>query len=316
MSRIVFMGTPDFAVPILQKLIETQTVVGVVTQPDKPAGRGKKLRKSPVKVAAEAAGLPVFQPKSLRRRSRAEQLHQWAPDAIVVAAFGQILRPHVLDLPKLGCINVHASLLPRWRGASPIQHAILAGDAQSGVCLMHMDEGLDTGAVYSCASTRLAADETAQSLHDRLAALGAQLIERDLPKVLAGELVAVAQDDEQATYAPMISKADGLIDWRDSAEKIDRQIRALSPWPSAFTYWNDKQLKILNGAVLPQHAYPIVAEPGRVVHYEGNFLVVTGDGAIQLDQIQLEGKRVTNAADFERGRPDFLSAQLGDSQTT
>lgn len=307
------MGTPDFAVPILQKLIETQEVVGVVTQPDKPAGRGKKMRPSPVKVAAEAAGLPLFQPKSLRKVARAAQLREWAPDAIVVAAFGQILRPHVLDLPPYGCINVHASLLPRWRGASPIQHAILEGDAESGVCLMHMDVGLDTGAVYSCESTALAADETAQSLHDKLAELGALLIERDFPKVLAGELDAVPQDDAQSCYAPMISKMDGQIDWSDSAEKIDRQIRAMSPWPSAFTRWNGKQLKLGNGYPLPVTRYPLSVEtqPGTVVRLDKHIAVVTGDGLMQLDRIQLQGKRATNVADFVRGRPHFLGSQLG-----
>lgn len=304
------MGTPDFAVPTLQKLIETQTVVGVVTQPDKPAGRGKKLRKSPVKVAAEAAGLPVFQPKSLRKKAQAAQLREWQPDAIVVAAFGQILRRHVLELPPHGCINVHASLLPRWRGAAPIQHAILTGDAQSGVCLMHMDVGLDTGAVYSCEATPLAADETAQSLHDRLAALGALLIERDFPKVLAGELEAVPQDDEQSNYASMISKRDGLIDWGNSAETIDRQIRAMTPWPSAFTFWNGKQLKIANGYPLPVTRYPLSVESGTVVKLDEGVAVMTGDGLIRLDRIQLQGKKATNVADFVRGRPHFLGSRL------
>ena len=314
MNRIVFMGTPDFAVPILQKLIETQQVVGVVTQPDKPAGRGKKMRPSPVKVAAQAAGLPVFQPKSLRKKVQAAQLREWEPDAIVVAAFGQILRPHVLDLPPHGCINVHASLLPRWRGASPIQHAILEGDAQSGVCLMHMDVGLDTGAVYSCESTPLAQDETAQSLHDRLAELGALLIERDFPKVLAGELTAVPQDDALSCYAPMISKADGQIDWQNSAEKIDRQIRAMSPWPSAFTFWNGKQLKIANGVPLAEHDSSVKQASGTVLKIQDNIAIVAGDGLIQLDRIQLQGKKAMRVTDFVHGRPQFIGDRLTSSQ--
>ncbi len=172
----VFMGTPDFAVPSLKKLIETQEVVGVVTQPDRPAGRGKKLRPSPVKAVAEQAGIPIYQPKSLRCEAAAEPLRQWQPDMIIVAAFGQILRPHVLDLPPQGCLNVHASLLPRWRGASPIQHAIMAGDAETGVTLMQMDVGLDTGAMFVRQAIPIRSDETAASFHDRLAELGAEMM--------------------------------------------------------------------------------------------------------------------------------------------
>jgi methionyl-tRNA formyltransferase len=176
MTRIVFMGTPDFAVPSLQKLIETQKVVGVITQPDRPAGRGRQPQPPPVKVTAVNANIPIYQPKSLRREEAAAPLRDWQPDVIIVAAFGQILRPHVLDLPPLGCLNVHASLLPRWRGASPIQHAILAGDAETGVSLMKMDVGLDTGPVYVMRAIPIEAEETAVTLHDKLAQLGADMV--------------------------------------------------------------------------------------------------------------------------------------------
>lgn len=308
MYRIVFMGTPDFAVPSLQALIETQNVVGVVTQPDRPAGRGKQLRPSPVKVAALEAGLPIFQPYSLRKREQAEQLVAWQPDAIVVAAFGQILRPHVLELPPLGCINVHASLLPRWRGSSPIQHAIMAGDEQSGVCLMQMERGLDTGAVYACEAIPLDTNETAATLHDKLAELGAELVRCELPCVLAGEIVPTPQDEALVTYARMIRKGDGEIDWRDSAEKIDRHIRAFTPWPSAFTFWQGKQLKIIEALPVPierkNHAI------GQVISVKNRITVLTGDGGLQLLKVQLQGKRVTPIDDFVRGRPTFINSNL------
>lgn len=303
------MGTPDFAVPVLQKLIETQQVVGVVTQPDKPAGRGKKLRISPVKAVALSAEIPLFQPKSLRKYERAEQIRAWQPDVIVVAAFGQILRPHVLDLPPHGCINVHASLLPRWRGASPIQHAILAGDDRSGVCLMHMDVGLDTGDVYACRDVAIAADETAQTLHDKLAVAGADLIEHEFPKLLAGELTAVPQPDDGVTYAGMISKADGQIDWSMPAIEIERQIRAFTPWPGTSTTWNGKQLKIVEARLGPDES---TTQAGEVVAYGGGVFVATGSGLLEVSKLQLQGKRAMQSADFLRGRPEFADAILGE----
>ena len=244
MSNVVFMGTPDFAVPVLKTLIETQTVVGVVTQPDRPAGRGQQLRPSPIKVVAEAAGIPLYQPNSLRKAEAAAPLRDWQPDIIIVAAFGQILRPHVLNLPPHGCLNVHASLLPRWRGASPIQHAILAGDAETGITLMQMDVGLDTGGMFVKESVTLAEDETAETLHDKLAALGGQMIGTYLNDIIMGNITATAQDDALSTYAPMIKKEEGQIDWTESAVAIDRRFRAMSPWPGAFTHWNGKALKL------------------------------------------------------------------------
>ncbi|KAA3664324.1 MAG: methionyl-tRNA formyltransferase, partial [Chloroflexi bacterium] len=303
MSRIVFMGTPDFAVPSLKKVIETQNVVGVVTQPDRPAGRGRQLRPSPIKQVALDADIPLFQPKSLRKEESATPLREWQPDLIIVAAFGQILRPHVLDLPPLGCLNVHASLLPRWRGASPIQHAILAGDAETGITLMKMDVGLDTGPMYVKESVAIVDDETAVTLHDKLADLGAEMMGRYLDEIVNGRLTPIPQNDEQSTYAPMISKEDGRLDWQESANALDRRIRAMTPWPGATTTWQGKGLKIIE-------ARPVGATAGDglvgLVCGDGETAVVeTGNGRLQLHKIQLAGKRAMSISDFLRGRPEF-----------
>ena len=304
------MGTPDFAVPSLHALIETHEVVGVVTQPDKRAGRGKKLRFSPVKEAALAANIPVYQPKFLRTETAVSPLRDWNADVIIVVAFGQILRPFLLEMPPHGCINVHASLLPRWRGASPIQHAILSGDAESGVTLIQMDKGLDTGSMFVSKAISLHADETAVSLHDRLAALGADMMSRHLDPILAGELNPIAQENDASTYAPMITKADGELNWGETAVSIDRRIRAMTPWPGAFTYWQGKSLKILKAQPLAEQWGATV---GQVLYDETRKLtaVCTGDGMLQLETIQLAGKRATAVADFMRGRPQFAGTTLG-----
>jgi len=304
------MGTPDFAVPGLQVLIETQQVVGVVTQPDKPAGRGQQLRPSPVKLVAQAADIPVYQPKSLKSEEATAPLRAWQPDVIVVAAFGQILRPHVLDLPPHGCINVHASLLPRWRGASPIQHALLAGDAETGVCLMRMEAGLDTGPVYVCEATTISEIDTAVTLHDRLATIGAALLRQHLDHILSGQLPARPQDDAQSTYAPMIKKEDGLLDWQQSSEQLDRQIRAMSPWPGAFTTWQGQVVKVLHA--VPANGRVPDGVPGQVTTINGNVIVLSGSGGIQLHEVQLAGKKALPIADFLRGHPHFVGSQLGE----
>lgn len=307
--KVVFMGTPDFAVPALIKLIETQDVVGVVTQPDKPAGRGKKVRKSPVKITAEQANIPVFQPQSLRKENAADPIRAWKPDVIIVAAFGQILRPHLLDYPTHGCINVHASLLPRWRGASPIQHAILTGDHTTGISLMKMDVGLDTGDVYVKEEITIEDAETAQSLHDKLAELGSVLISRDLPRILTGELTADPQNEAQAIYAGMIQKSDGQITWNKSATDIDRLVRAMTPWPSAYTYWQNKPLKIKKAT--STHSYEDAGKVGDVVSVDQKIVVITGDGGLVLHQLQLAGKRMMNINDFVNGHPNFVGSTLG-----
>lgn len=312
-ARIVFMGTPEFAVPCLQTLIETQQVVGVVTQPDRPAGRGSKLRPSPVKVVAEAAGIPVYQPQSLKKEEAAAPLREWQPDMIVVAAFGQILRRHVLELPPRGCLNVHASLLPRWRGASPIQHAILAGDSASGVTLMQMDEGLDTGAMYVQESLALDPRETAASLHDKLSLLGADMLRRNLDEILAGRIIPSPQDGALSTYAPMIRKEEGRIDWQRTAVELDRQIRAMTPWPGTYTHWQGEALKILRAR--PGAGLVSGGPPGRVVESRGGIFALTGGGSLLLEEVQLPGKQGMGAADFARGRPAFVGSDLGEAGT-
>ena len=308
MVRIVFMGTPDFALPSLQALLDTQTVVGVVTQPDRPAGRGRRLTSSPVKRLAEAAGVPVLQPPSLRKPEAAAPLVAWAPDLIVVAAFGQILRPHVLDLPRYGCLNVHASLLPRWRGAAPIQHAILGGDQQTGITLMQMDVGLDTGPMFVSRALAIAPDETAATLHDRLAALGGDLLRDHLDEILSGDLLPEIQDESLATYAPRINKEDGAVDWTHPADALDRLVRAMTPWPGAFTQWGDRQLKVL--AAQPVEA-GVPGPPGLVHLVNGELTVACAAGALRLDALQLEGRRPMDAAAFLNGQPEIVGSRLG-----
>lgn len=314
MAKIVFMGTPDFAVPGLQKLIDTQTVVGVVTQPDRPAGRGRQLRKSPVKLVAEQAGIPIYQPLSLRTEEAAAPLRAWAPDVIIVAAFGQILRPHVLLLPAYGCINVHASLLPRWRGASPIQHAIMAGDDQSGITLMQMDAGLDTGPIFAQESLVIHSDETAASLHDRLAQLGASMLARHLDDILAKRIAAEPQDNEASTYAPLIKKEAGYLDWQKSSIDLDRQIRAMTPWPGAYSFWQGKTVKLLSARPATIQLPP--GRPGQIVLDHEDLFVITADGALKIDRLQLAGKKAMNARDFVRGRANFSDDILGPKSTS
>lgn len=311
MTRIVFMGTPEFAVPVLQALVDTQDVVGVVTQPDRPAGRGQALRPSAVKVLAQQADLPLYQPASLRKPESAEPIVAWQPQAIVVAAYGQILRPHLLELPPLGCINVHASLLPRWRGASPIQHAILAGDAQTGISLMRMDEGLDTGPVYISEAIDIDLHETAETLHDRLATLGGHMIRAHLPAILRGELQATPQDGELATYAPLIDKEEGRLHWNESAAALDRRVRAMTPWPGAFSEWQGRRLKILATQPWPADAAAGLV-PGEVTLVDDAVIAGSGDGALQLLDVQLAGKKAMSASQFVNGHPEFAGSRLGE----
>ncbi len=314
MTRVVFMGTPDFAVPSLQALFAGAPfdVVGVVTAPDRPAGRGRKLRPSPVKQAAQDAGMPVFQPKSLRSESAVERLAAWAPDVIVVAAFGQILRPNVLELPPAGCVNVHASLLPRWRGAAPIHAAIRAGDDVSGVTIMQMDPGMDTGPIIGQREVRLEPRETAATLHDKLARLGAAALVELLPGYLRGETIPQPQPDnpELVTLAPMLKKSDGEIDWTQTAVAIDRLVRAYDPWPGTFTTWCSQTLKVLKAR--PEGITDMV-RPGLVVETRsGGAAVGTGKGFLVLRQVQLAGRQAMDIPDFLNGQPDFIGSVLGD----
>jgi methionyl-tRNA formyltransferase len=308
MERLVFMGTPDFAVPVLKALIERYEIVGVVTQPDQRVGRGHKVEASAVKVVALANGLLVLQPPSLRRPDAVAELRALAPEVIVVAAFGQILRAEVLGIPPRGCLNVHASLLPRYRGATPVAAAILAGEEETGVTIMLMDEGMDTGPTLSQATCSISPQDTQESLSARLAQLGADLLMDTLPRWLRGEIEPRPQDHGQATYSRIIAKEDGLIDWSQSAVEIWRRSRAYYPWPSTYTYWRGKLLKVLRAEALPHWSGE--GDPGQVIALDEG-AVVTGEGALLLREVQLAGKRALSAENFTRGQRDFVGSVLG-----
>jgi methionyl-tRNA formyltransferase len=309
-ARIVFMGTPEFAVPTLLALDEHHQVVGVVSQPDRRAGRGQKMTASPVKEAALERELPVFQPDTLRTPEALVYLADWRPDLIVVAAFGQILRLPVLRLPPHGCLNVHASLLPRYRGAAPISAAILAGDPVTGATIMCMDEGMDTGPILAQAKCPIGPDDTTASLTAKLADLGSHLLIETLPAWLAGEIAARPQDEAQATYCRPLSKEDGRLDWTRSAAHLDRQVRACHPWPGAYTTWEGKRLKILRAR--PAAGWQGEAEPGTVVALEaGELAVAASQGALELREVQLAGKKPVAAGPFARGQRHLVGGSLG-----
>ena len=305
--RIVFMGTPDFSVPVLEALVqEGHEVVQVVTQPDKPKGRGKSVLMTPVKEKALALGLPVWQPERIRRPEAVEQLKELAPDVIVVVAFGQILSRQVLDIPRLGCVNVHASLLPKYRGAAPIQWAILDGETCTGVTTMLMDEGIDTGDMLEKLEVPIAPDETGGSLHDKLSRAGAELIRSTLRRLEAGTLVPEPQTEEGTCYARMLTKTMGDIDWNMDAAAIERLIRGLNPWPSAYTHLDGRTLKIWKAQVRegnPEGVCGQIVETGR-----DSISVKTGNGVLVLQEVQLEGKKRMDAGAFLRGFP--LKAEM------
>lgn len=310
MTRVVFLGTPEFAVSSLQALVDNPRfeVVGVVTQPDRPAGRGQQVRPSAVKQRALALGLPVFQPATLREEAAVEHLRGWQPDVLVVVAFGQILRRPVLELAPYGVINVHASLLPRWRGAAPIQYAIRAGDEKTGVTIMLMDEGLDTGPILAQQEIAIAPNETAATLHDKLAELGACLLPPTLSAYLDGTLAPHPQPQEGITYAPTLKKEDGHIDWSQPAVAIDRQVRAYDPWPGTFTYLRGDLLKILRGIPLPEaHSG---APPGTLVEWDDGLAVQTGAGLYVLRAVQPAGKRAMSAQAYLAGHRDAVGEVL------
>jgi len=303
---IVFMGSPEFAVPVLRALYENFDVVGVVTQPDRPAGRGRKLSAPPVKQLAQELELPTIQPRRLRDPEAGDQLKAWAPDLIVVAAFGQILRQELLDLPAFGCVNVHASLLPRWRGAAPIQAAILHGDEQTGVTIMRMDAGIDTGPIIHQRATTIHPDETAGELSDRLASLGAELLVNTLPAYLDGELLAHPQDETQASYAPPLTKKDGLLDFNRPADALARQVRAFQPWPGAYTYWLDQVLKIHSAYPISDGEAESLLSPGQRTVYENMPAICSSQGLLILDQIQPAGKKAMAGEVFLQGARNWL----------
>ncbi len=308
MARVVYMGTPAFAVPPLRVLREEgHAVVAVVTQPDRPAGRSGAPRPGPVKVYAQEQGLAVWQPERLRG-AVVEQLRELAPELIVVAAYGEILRPTVLAIPPRGCLNLHASLLPRHRGAAPVAAAILAGDTETGITLMRMDAGMDTGAIVAQDRIALAGDERQGELTARLAVLGAELLRRTLAGWLAGEITPQPQDESQATYCRPLRRADGRIDWRQPATVIERMTRAYDPWPGAYTFLRGRRLHIWRVQVVPD--LPAL-EPGTLALVGRHLLVGTGEGALLLQEVQLEGKRRMGGAEFCCGQHGLEETCLG-----
>src|SRR5512142_1439612 len=301
MPRVVFMGSPEFATPILRGLAEKFQVVGVATQPDRPAGRGRQLTPPAVKVLAQELGLPVMQPAKLREPEAMEQLRAWSPEMIVVAAFGQILRREVLWLPRHGCINVHASLLPRWRGAAPIQAALHAGDEQTGISIMVMDEGVDTGAILAQQALPIGMDDTAGSLAGQLSALGEGLLLDTLPGYLSGTIQSRPQKNEGATYASMLKKEDVRLDLSRPASDLARRVRAFNPRPGAY-------LDLGNGSVLKvhmAHAMVGVAQVGARLVHNGLPAVGTTEGLLVLDDVQPAGKKPMNGRAFLAGARDW-----------
>jgi methionyl-tRNA formyltransferase len=304
-ARIVFVGSPTFALPTLRALAAGYPVVGVVTRPDRPAGRGRVLSPPPVKTLALELGLPLMQPSNLRQPEAVAQLLAWQPELIVVAAFGQILRAEVLDLPQFGCLNVHASLLPRWRGAAPIQAALLAGDLETGVTVMKMDQGLDTGAIVSQRAIAVAPADTAGLLTDCLADVGAELLVETLPGYLAGTVMPQAQPEQGVTYAPALKKDYGLLDLTRPAEEAERRVRASNPWPGAYISLGDSDLRILRA-----HTVVGTAPVGARALYEGQPALGTSSGLLVLDEVQPPGKRAMTGTSYLAGRPHWHEQAL------
>lgn len=299
--KVIFMGTPDFSVPVLQGLIDSKEheVTAVVTQPDKPRGRSGKLVFTPVKQLAVEYGIPVYTPKRVKDPEFVKELSRIPCDVIVVIAFGQILSKEILDLPEYGCINVHASLLPRWRGAAPMQWAIIAGDETTGITTMQMDVGLDTGDMLLTKEVPISPNETGESLHDKMAVLGSELLLETLRQAEEGTLHPIPQNDEDSTYAKMLTKETGKIDWNLDAAQIERYVRGLNSWPSAYSGYKGKTLKIWCAEVLPEVTEE---KPGTVVSVEkDSFTVQTGNGCLRILELQLEGKKRMDAGSFLRG---------------
>ncbi len=302
--RLLFFGTPEFAVPTLVALTNSFTVSGVVTQPDRPTGRGRKLIPSAVKLTADYNQLEIFQPQDINSAPALDKIRSWKPDLICVAAFGQILSPDLIALPEFGCLNVHASLLPRWRGASPINAAILAGDGYSGVTIMKMAAGLDNGPILNQIKIELKDQETAGTLSVRLANLGAELLVKTIPSYISGDINPFPQDDSQATYAGLLNKHDGLLNYGTSAEELSRKVRAYNPWPGTFTYWRDERILIHQSRAIS------VTSPGIGVFiiYEGMPAVGTSAGILVFDVLQLAGKKKLSGNDFLRGISEWDKA--------
>lgn len=309
--RALFFGTPEIAVPALEALHEVAEVVGVVCQPDRPAGRGMTLRPPAVKVAAERLGIPVHQPTKLKRPPLAEWIAEQHVDVALVMAYGRILPQPVLDAPRRGCMNLHASLLPKYRGAAPINWAVANNETETGICLMQMDAGMDTGPVLSRHALSIEPEETAGELADRLAGLAADVVRQDLLRAIAGELAPVPQDHEAATYAPMLSKTDGSIDWNRSAQLVHAHVRGMTPWPGAYTSLGDKTIKVHRCRV---HAGESSGHPGEIVLADRSSVVVAcAEGLVELQTVQLPGKKAMDAGAMVLGRTLRQGDRLGAS---
>ena len=297
--KVVYMGTPEFAVNALRRIHEEgYDIIGCFTQPDKQKGRSSKLIAPPVKVCAEEFGIPVFQPEKIREEEYVEKLRSLNPDVIVVAAFGQILPESILNIPKYGCINIHASLLPKYRGAAPIEWAVIDGEKETGVTTMYMEKGLDTGDMIEKAVTEIGADETAEELRSRLADMGAELIISTLKNVISGNCSREKQDDSKSNYAVMLKKEMGKVDWNDPADKIERLIRGLQPWPVVYATLNDNNRKIYAASVEGDRD----GEPGEIVEVtKKNFVVKCGSGSLRIKSVQPEGKKRMDSVAFLNG---------------
>lgn len=299
--RIVFIGTGEIGVPTLQALLESDhKVIAVVTQPDKPVGRTQVVESPLTKKAVATTEIPVLQPSRIKERQAIDEIQALEPDVIVVMAYGQILPRDVLQIPKVACLNLHASLLPRWRGAAPIQAAIASGDRETGITVMYMDEGLDTGDVLLQGAVELLPGDTGGSLHDRLAKVAPGVLFKSLELLAAGKAPRAPQNNAFATYAPKLKREDGYIDWSDPAEAIERKIRAFDPWPGAFTELTIGKLKVFSAKIID-----LPEQPGRVRLVDGELVITAGDRALALDEVQLEGKRRMSAAEFVRGHPSI-----------
>ncbi len=309
--RIVYMGTPDFSVIVLEYLLlNHHDVAAVYTQPDREVGRGRVLMPSPVKQKALEYGLPVVQPESLRKEESIAELASYRPDVIVVAAFGQILPQGVLDTPPYGCLNIHPSLLPHFRGPSPVASAVLAGCSFTGVSIMLLDKGMDTGPVFTRGQIPILARDTTGSLTTRLFVNGASMLLDVMPRWVRGKMKPCPQDEAKATYSRAIEKEDGGVDWSLPAIEIWRRVRAFQPWPGSYTWWGEKQVRLIEATPMPM---PGKGEAGEVVVTEGMeapFGVVTGDGVLGILKLQLAGKKPLTAAEFIRGQRDFIGAKL------
>ncbi|MFL6501026.1 MAG: methionyl-tRNA formyltransferase [Candidatus Udaeobacter sp.] len=304
--RIVFIGTGEIGIPTLGALLDSEhEIVGIVTQPDKPVGREQRIEPPPLKKTLirrpRPPGAPILQPAKIKDPQTIEEIRRLAPDVIVVVAYGQILPRDVLQIPRLACLNLHASLLPRWRGAAPIQAAIAAGDSETGITVMYMDEGLDTGDIVLQRNIEILPNDTGGSLHDRLAQIAPETLLESLRLLRAGNAPRVSQNNARATYAPKLKREHGQIDWFESAEAIERKVRAYNPWPGAFTKLGRGNLKIFSASVVDLNG-----QPGEILRSDKEFIIATGERALSLAEVQFEGKRRMTAAEFLRGQATLL----------